>query len=47
LYQVILKFSNMIFDLFKINMHNYATLSSIAFAIFRTHFLRKDEIPQI
>ena len=47
LYQVILKFSNMIFDLFKINIHNYSTLSSIAFAIFRTHFLEKGEIPQI
>jgi hypothetical protein len=37
----------MIFDLFKINIHNYSTLSSIAFAIFRTHFLEKGEIPQI
>jgi hypothetical protein len=47
LYQIIIKFSNMIFDLFKINIHKYPTLSSIAFAIFRTHFLEKGEIPQI
>jgi DNA polymerase type B, organellar and viral len=46
LYQVIIKFSNMIFDLFKINIHKYPTLSSIAFAIFRTHFLKKDEVSQ-
>jgi hypothetical protein len=37
----------MIFDLFKINIHKYPTLSSLAFAIFRTHFLGKDEIPQL
>ena len=37
----------MIFELFKIDIHKYPTLSSIAFAIFRTHFLKKDEIPQL
>ena len=47
LYQIIIKFSNMIFELFKINIHKYPTLSSLAFGIFRTHFLRKDEIPQL
>jgi len=46
LYQIIIKFSNMIFDLFNINIHKYPTLSSIAFAIFRIHFLRKNEISQ-
>lgn len=47
LYQIIIKFNNMIFNLFKISIHKYPTLSSIAFAIFRTHFLKKDEIPQL
>jgi len=47
LYQVIVKFNNLIFDLFKINIHKYPTLSSLAFAIYRTHFLKKDEIAQI
>lgn len=47
LYQVIIKFSNLIFERFNINIHNYPTLSSLAFAIFRTHFLRKDEVPQL
>nr|AWX52929.1 hypothetical protein [Lactarius sp. (in: basidiomycete fungi)] len=37
----------MIFDLFKINIHKYPTLSSLAFGIFRTHFLRKNTIPQL
>jgi len=37
----------MIFELFKISIHKYPTLSAIAFAIFRTHFLKKDEIPQL
>jgi DNA polymerase type B, organellar and viral len=47
LYQIITKFNNMIFELFKINIHKYPTLSSLAFAIFRTHFLKNDTIPQI
>lgn len=37
----------MIFELFKIDIHKYPTLSSLAFGIFRTHFLRKNEIPQL
>jgi hypothetical protein len=37
----------MIFELFQISIHKYPTLSSIAFAIFRTHFLTNDTIPQL
>jgi hypothetical protein len=47
LYQIIFKFSELIFGLFKINIHKYPTLSSLAFAIFKTHFLREDELPQL
>ena len=47
LYQIITKFNNMIFDLFSINIHKYPTLSSLAFAIFRTHFLKLNTIPQL
>jgi hypothetical protein len=47
LYQVITKFNNMIFNLFNIVIHKYPTLSSLAFAIFRTHFLNNDEIAQL
>jgi len=37
----------MIFELFKIDIHKYPTLSALAFAIFRTHFLPHDAIPQL
>jgi DNA polymerase type B, organellar and viral len=47
LYQVLVKFNNLIFKYFKINIHKYPTLSSLAFAIFRTHFLKADTIPQL
>jgi hypothetical protein len=47
LYQIIFKFNELIFEHFKVNIHKYSTLSSLAYAIFRTHFLRKDEIPQL
>lgn len=47
LYQIITKFNTMIFNLFKINIHKYPTLASLAFAIFRTHFLKNNEIPQL
>ena len=47
LYQIIFKFSVLIFELFKINIHKYPTLSSLAFAIFKSHFLSKNTIPQL
>lgn len=47
LYQIIDKFSDLIFTNFYVNIHNYATLSSLAFAIFRSNFLRKDTISQL
>lgn len=47
LYQVIYKFTEMIFNLFSRNVHNYPTLPSLAFAIFRTNFLRENTIPQL
>nr|YP_009487265.1 hypothetical protein [Russula foetens]AWB36167.1 hypothetical protein [Russula foetens] len=47
LYQILTKFNTMIFDLFKINIHKYPTLSSLSFAIFRTHFLKMNTIPQL
>jgi hypothetical protein len=33
--------------LFEINIHKYPTLSSLAFAIFRTHFLKENTIAQL
>jgi hypothetical protein len=47
LYQVIFKFSNLIFGLFGKNVHHYPTLPSLAFAIFRTIFMVDNTIPQL
>jgi DNA polymerase type B, organellar and viral len=47
LYQVIFKFSELIFSLFGKNIHHYPTLPSLAFAIFRSTFLEDDLIPQL
>lgn len=45
LYSVIDKFSKQIFDLFRINIINYPTLSSLSFAIYRTIFIKDFKIP--
>jgi hypothetical protein len=42
--EVIHKFSVIIFDLFKLNIHSYPTISSLALAIFRSHFTMKENI---
>lgn len=47
LYQVIIKFNELVFEKFNIDIHKYPTLSSLAFAIFRTHFLKLNTIPQL
>jgi len=47
LYQVLTKFNSMIFDLFAKNIHFYPTLSSLAFAIFRSNFMVENTIPQL
>ena len=47
LYQVIFKFSELIFSLFGKNIHKYPTLPSLAFAIFRTIFMEEKSIPQL
>ena len=46
--KIIFKFALLIFNLFKINIHNYPTISSLAFAIFRSKYLESDKlIPKI
>jgi hypothetical protein len=45
LYEIIEKFSKEIFELFRINVIKYPTLSSLAFAIFRTKFMKTENIP--
>lgn len=47
LYKVILTFSKKIFELFRIDLFNYPTLPSLAFAIFRSKFLKLNKIPLI
>jgi len=47
LYQILLKFNGMIFSLFSKNIHNYPTLSSLAFSIYRSNFIVENKIPQI
>src|ERR1700687_5795659 len=47
LYQIIVKFNDLIFKQFNINIHKYPTLSSLAFAIFRSNFMKDENIPQL
>lgn len=47
LYQILVKFNELIFDKFNLNIHKYPTLSSLVFAIFRTNFLVSDTISQL
>ncbi|KAG1717180.1 DNA polymerase type B, organellar and viral-domain-containing protein [Suillus lakei] len=47
LYKVINEFNKQIFNLFRINIHKYPTLSSLAFAIYRSTFLCNFKIPLI
>jgi hypothetical protein len=39
LYQILEKFNQLIFEKFNINISKYPTLSSLAFTIYRTHYL--------
>ena len=44
LYQILVKFNNLIFDKFKLNIINYPTTPSLAFKIYRSQFIIKDTI---
>jgi len=47
LWYILDKFNNLIYNKYQLNIHNYPTLSSLAFAIFRTHYLINIKIPKI
>jgi DNA polymerase type B, organellar and viral len=47
LYQIIEKFNYFIFNLFNLNIHNYPTLPSLAFGIYRSKYLKDHKIPLI
>uniref|UniRef100_A0A896YUU9 DNA polymerase n=1 Tax=Coniophora puteana TaxID=80637 RepID=A0A896YUU9_9AGAM len=46
LYEVIIKFRELINENFHIDVVNYSTVPSLAFAIFRTHYLKPKIIPR-
>jgi len=47
LYQIIEKFNNLIFNKFNLNVHRFPTLPSLALGIFKTHYMKPDQIPII
>ena len=47
LYQVIDKFNTLIFNKFNLNVNNFPTLPSLAFGIYRAHYLKDYKIPLI
>jgi hypothetical protein len=47
LWHILDKFNQLIFDKYQLNIHNYPALASLAFAIFRSHFLKTNKIPKI
>lgn len=47
LHQVLIKFSNLIWDKYQVNITKFPTLTSLTFTIFRTHFLGDTKIPML
>lgn len=47
LYEILIKFSDLMFNLFNVDIQKYPTLSSLAFAIYRTKFMNEEIIPQL
>jgi hypothetical protein len=47
LYQILFKFNELIFNNFTKNIHHYPTLPSLAFAIFKSNFMKEENIAQI
>jgi hypothetical protein len=45
LYQIIYKFNYLIFNKYNLNIHNFPTLPSLAFGIYRAHYLNNFKIP--
>lgn len=47
LYQIIYKFAKLIFSKWNVNLNKYPTLPSLAFAIYRSNFMKEFTIPKI
>jgi hypothetical protein len=47
LYEILIKFNQLIFEKFSLNVFNYPILPSLAFAIYRSSFMINYKIPKI
>lgn len=47
LYKVLETFNELIYSKFKLNIHKFPTLPSLAFAIYKTHYMKEKLIPRI
>lgn len=47
LYEILSRFNELIWDKWKVNIIKYPTISSLAFSIFRTHYIGDNKIPMI
>lgn len=47
LYQIMFKFTQLVFDKFEVDINKYPTVSSLNFGIFRSKYLKKHKIPMI
>ena len=47
LHQILTKFNKMIFNKFNLNILKYPTITSLTFAIFRSAFMKEEQIPMI
>lgn len=47
LYNILIKFNKLIYSKYKVDAFKYSTISSLAFAIFRTNYLKNKKIPLI
>jgi DNA polymerase type B, organellar and viral len=47
LYDILIKFNEIIYSKFNVDAFKYSTISSLAFAIFRTNYLKNHKIPLI
>lgn len=47
LYEILIKFNSLIFEKFNLNITRFPTLPSLAFGIYRAHFLNDYKIPKI
>lgn len=45
LYEILIKFKDLIYNLFQLNIEDYPTTPSLAFAIFRKNFIKENSIP--